>query len=290
MSNTDNTNNPLSGLNLGALQNMDIGGMMSNLMKDVDMDKFKSLLSSLNMNNDSMNQIMDVVKPADGGPAKPLDMSQLNNLASNVLKGLDVNKLQSVVSTLPPETTSQLSGALNSVLGGAKPQMPVTPPVNPIPDMAAPAPAPAPEPTPAPAAAPAAAPAQATPVPNASNNLAGMLGGLLSSFQGAGQGQSSLTDLFSKFKPDVDLKSTTAQSALNIGGGVNDLKSQLAALMGSTNMDEATREKFSNSIDSLFSKSMFSFDSLKGGLSGAGLDKLSPMITNLLGSFLSNKK
>jgi hypothetical protein len=263
---SDNKGDAATGIDLSSLQNTDISALMSNVMKNVDMDKFKSMLSSFNMNNENMDKIMDAVNvPASGGGNSNLDMGQLNSLASNVLKNMDVTKLQSVVSSMAGDNANTINGLLDSMLSNVKGT--ATPVTN--------------------------ASAPNTAAPNASG-LVGMLSSLLSggkaqSGDGAAPGAAmqNVQNIMSKFKPPVDL--ANAPMAM-IGGSQNDLKSQFEALLGSMNMDSASKEKMSNTLDSIISKPMVSMDILKNGLGGINLQQLTPMLSNLMESLKSQKK
>jgi len=264
---SDNKGANAGGIDLSSLQNADFSTLMSSLMKNVDMDKFKSMLSSLNMNNESMNKILDAVcAPAAGGENSKLDINQLNSLASNVLQNMDVNKLQSVVSNATGENANALNGIINSLLSSVKET--ATPVTNTA--------------------------AASTEPSNASNNLAGMLNSLFS----AGNAKSSneeapsastqnMQNFLNKFKPPVDL--TNAPITM-LGGSNNDLKSQFETLLGSMNMDPATKEKISDTLDSMISKPMVSIDALKNGLGGINLQQLTPMLSNIMESLKSPKK
>ena len=263
---SDNNGENTAGIDLSSLQNTDFSALMSNVMKNVDMDKFKSVLSSFNMNSESMDKIMDAVnKPASGSEGSNLDMNQLNALASNVLKDMDTTKLQSVVSNMAGGNANAINGLLGSLLSNVK--------------------------------------GTATPVANASTvnnsvpNASGLVG-MLSSLLSGGKTQSSdgaapapsmqnVQNIMNKFKPSVDL--ANAPVAV-VAGSQNDLKTQFEALFGTMNMDPAAKEKLSNTLDSIISKPMVSMDSLKNGLGGINLQQLTPMLSNLMESLKSQKK
>lgn len=263
---SDNKEENAGGIDLSSLQNADFSTLMSSVMKNVDMEKFKSMLSSLNMNNENMNKLMEAVSaPAAGGENPKLDMNQLNSLASNVLKNMDVNKLQSVVSNVAGDNANTLNGIINSLMSNVKET------ATPVENTAA----------------------TNTAAPNTSN-LAGMLSSLFSggnkqSSDGGAPAASTqnMQNFLSKFKPPVDLAS--APVAI-VGGSNNDLKSQFETLLGTMNMDPATKEKISDTLDSMISKPMVSIDTLKNGLGGINLQQLTPMLSNIMESLKSQNK
>lgn len=267
---SDNKGENAGGIDLSSLQNADFSTLMSSVMKNVDMEKFKSMLSSLNMNNENMSKLMEAVSaPAAAGESPKLDMNQLNSLASNVLKNMDVDKLQSVVSNVAGGNANTLNGIINSLMSNVKGT--ATPVENTAANTAA----------------------TNTASPNTSN-LAGMLNSLLS----GGNKQSSdgkapaastqnMQNFLSKFKPPVDLAS--APIAI-VGGNHNDLKSQFETLLGTMNVDPATKEKISDTLDSIISKPMVSIDALKNGLGGINLQQLTPMLSNIMESLKSQNK
>lgn len=254
------------GIDLSSLQNTDFSALMSDVMKNVDMDKFKSMLSSFNMDNGNMNKIMDAINaPAAGGENSKLDMNQLNSLASNVLKNMDMTKLQSVVSSMAGDNANTINGLLDSMLSNVKET--ATPVSNtPATDTAAPS----------------------------NSGLAGMLNSLLSGGKNQSGGEASpaastqnIQNIISKFKPPVDLASTPIAI---VGGNQNDLKSQFEALFNTMNMTPEAKEKVSNTLDSIISKPMVSVDSLKNGLGGINLQQITPMLSNIMESLKSQKK
>ena len=258
---SDNKENTTEGIDLSALQNTDFSALMSNVLKNVDMDKFKSVLSSFNMNNESMDKIMDTVSaPSSGSGSSNMDMSQLNSLASNVLKNMDVTKLQSVVSSMAGDNANTINGLVGSLLSNVK--QTATPTAN-------------------------------TSAPGAPN-LMGMLSSLLSGGKAPngdgtmpGASTQNVQNIMNKFKPPVDL--ATSPIAM-IGGTQNDLKSQFEALLGSMNMDPASKDRLSGTLDSIISKPMVSMDSIKNGLGGINLQQLTPMLSNIMESFKPQKK
>lgn len=263
---SDNKGENAGGIDLSSLQNADFSSLMSSLMKNVDMDKFKSVLSSLNMNDENMDKIMEAVSaPAAAGENAKLDINQLNSLASNVLKNMDATKLQSVVSNMAGENANAINGIIGSLLSTVKET--ATPVANTT--------------------------AANTEAPNTSN-LTGMLNSLLSgantqpsSQEAPSASMQNIQNLLSKFKPPVDL--ANAPVAM-VGTNHNDLKSQFEALLGNMNMDPATKEKISDTLDNIISKPMVSIDALKNGLGGINLQQLTPMLSNLMESFKSQNK
>lgn len=261
---SDNKGENAGGIDLSSLQNADFSSLMSSVMKNVDMDKFKSMLSSLNMNNPQMDKIMEAVSaPASGGENSTIDMNQLNSLASNVLKNMDVTKLQSVVSSMAGDNANAINGILDSLLSSVKET---------------------------------ATPVENTITPNTDSQNSPGLAGMLNSLFSGGNAQASdgeaqaassqnMQNILSKFKPPVDL----ASAPMAMVGG-NDLKSQFEALLGSMNMDPATKEKVSETLDNIISKPMVSIDTLKNGLGGINLQQLTPMLSNIMESFKSQKR
>lgn len=257
MSENNKGNNPLSGIDLSSLQNMDLSSLMSNVLNNVDSNKFQSMLSSLNLNGDSLNKMFDMMKAATtpGENKQGLDMGQLNALASDVLKGLDTSKLQSMVSNnIGGQEANSVTNMLDSIMSSIKP---------PVQNAQAPA-------------------GNTVPVHNAPEPATSNTAGSVQSVQ----------SMMSKFKPPVNLTQQTVLSALNIGGTQNDLRSQFEAILSTMNLDAESKEKMLGGLNDIMGKSMLSFDTLKNGFGfgGLNLQQMMPMLSNLLGAMMTQKK
>jgi uncharacterized ParB-like nuclease family protein len=200
--------NPPAGLDLSSLQNMDFSSMMNNLMKNVDMNKFQSMLSSLNLNGDSLNKFMETMSSAPADGKGSLDMNQLNSMASNILKNMDTNKFQSVVSNMTGNNSNDNNG-LSDMLGSIMSAM-----QNPVQNQ----------------------PAQTPQAASAGEQKA--------DFQGSEAKQKNMMEsILSTFKMPEGIMNTSAIGALNIGGGQGDLKNQFEAVLSSMKMDDAAKDK-----------------------------------------------
>jgi hypothetical protein len=193
--------------------------------------------------------------PADGKGS--LDMNQLNSMASNILKNMDTNKFQSVVSNMTGNNSNDNNG-LSDMLGSIMSAM-----QNPVQNQ----------------------PAQTPQGASAAEQKA--------DFQGREAKQKNMMEsILSTFKMPEGIMNTSAIGALNIGGGQGDLKNQFEAVLSSMKMDDAAKDKMRATLDTLMTKSMLDFSSLKNGLSlgNLNLQSLAPMLTSILGAMGPKKE